>query len=493
VAPTIVTQPASATVTAGQTATFTVVATGTAPVSYQWSKNSVNIPGATNASYTTPPTTTTDSGSFRVIVSNGIDSVTSNAAILTVIASNQSPMIVSPATASPDSATVGQAIAFLVSASDPDGDPLSYTWDFGDGSTASGAAVLHVYAVIDTYTATVNVSDGRGGSEASTVMVTINGTQPPSIKVNFQPAGAQIPSGYLADTGAAFADRGNGCSYGWNDNNAGNARDRNSALSPDQRYDTLNCLQLAGVSHIWEIAVPNGNYQVKIVGGDSSYPDSKLRITVEGVLVVNFDLTPLRRWAEGTQTVTVSDGRLTIGNGTGSYNNKICFIEITPVTSGLAQLRETQYEGVAQSIVFQPMTVQSLKAGVNLKTTHADSLVLKLALPELPADFKPAGALAGVDIGAVTAEFTLDAKGYGKSNAGTTALTFNKSKKLWFATITLKNGSFLTSWLEAGMNTETSTANLRVPVGLFVGGYAFGADSSSRWNYKGSTATLIGK
>src|SRR5690349_22059672 len=63
VAPAVTTQPASQTVTAGQAATFTVVASGTAPLTYQWQKNGANISGATSASYTTPTTTTSDSGS----------------------------------------------------------------------------------------------------------------------------------------------------------------------------------------------------------------------------------------------------------------------------------------------------------------------------------------------------------------------------------------------------------------------------------------------
>src|ERR1700674_303533 len=85
VAPTITTPPANQTVTAGQTATFTVVAAGTAPLSYQWQKNGANIAGATSASYTTPVTATTDSGStFRVVVTNTAGTVTSAAATLTV-------------------------------------------------------------------------------------------------------------------------------------------------------------------------------------------------------------------------------------------------------------------------------------------------------------------------------------------------------------------------------------------------------------------------
>lgn len=85
VAPSITTQPANQTVTAGQTATFSVVATGTAPLSYQWQKNAVDISGATNSSYTTPMTTVGDNNTmFRVIVSNSVGPTTSNSATLTV-------------------------------------------------------------------------------------------------------------------------------------------------------------------------------------------------------------------------------------------------------------------------------------------------------------------------------------------------------------------------------------------------------------------------
>jgi hypothetical protein len=85
VAPTITAQPSNQTVTAGQAATFTVTATGTAPLNYQWQKNSITISGATAATYTTPSTTASDNGSqFTVIVSNSAGSVTSSAAVLTV-------------------------------------------------------------------------------------------------------------------------------------------------------------------------------------------------------------------------------------------------------------------------------------------------------------------------------------------------------------------------------------------------------------------------
>lgn len=90
--PVITAHPANTTVVAGQSATFTVSASGTPPLSYQWQKNGSNIPGATNASYTTPPTTLSDSGStYRAVVTNAFGSATSNAATLTVV-ENQPPV-----------------------------------------------------------------------------------------------------------------------------------------------------------------------------------------------------------------------------------------------------------------------------------------------------------------------------------------------------------------------------------------------------------------
>jgi len=80
----ITTEPASQSIPIDRAATFTVAATGTAPLSYQWSKNGVEIAGATDASYTTPDVSLTDSGStFVVTVKNASSSATSSAAKLT--------------------------------------------------------------------------------------------------------------------------------------------------------------------------------------------------------------------------------------------------------------------------------------------------------------------------------------------------------------------------------------------------------------------------
>ena len=90
VTPTITAQPTSQTVAAGQTATFYVTSSGAAPLSYQWQKNGTAISGATSATYTTPVTTSADSGSqFTVAVSNPNGTTISSVATLTVQAAGQ--------------------------------------------------------------------------------------------------------------------------------------------------------------------------------------------------------------------------------------------------------------------------------------------------------------------------------------------------------------------------------------------------------------------
>jgi PQQ enzyme repeat len=83
--PAIAIQPSDQTVSAGQTATFTVAATGSAPLSYQWQRGASPLAGATASSYTTAVTTSSDNGSgFAVVVTDASGSTTSRSAALLV-------------------------------------------------------------------------------------------------------------------------------------------------------------------------------------------------------------------------------------------------------------------------------------------------------------------------------------------------------------------------------------------------------------------------
>jgi hypothetical protein len=91
-APTIIQQPSSTTVTEGQTASFSVSASGTTPLNYQWRRNGANISGANSSSYTTPATTLSNNGDvFTCRVSNSYGTVTSNGATLTVNSGTTDP------------------------------------------------------------------------------------------------------------------------------------------------------------------------------------------------------------------------------------------------------------------------------------------------------------------------------------------------------------------------------------------------------------------
>lgn len=152
----------------------------------------------------------------------------------------------------------------------------------------------------------------------------------PVVKINFQPAEAEVPPGYFPDSGAVFANRGNGFSYGWNASNSATTRERNSPLAFDQRYDTLIHLQeIENPDAIWEIALPAGIYDVYAVAGDPDYFDGMMQSMVEGTILLSGQPQSDRRFISGLgAAVAVTDGRLTIRSGPDAANNKLMFVEI---------------------------------------------------------------------------------------------------------------------------------------------------------------------
>ena len=158
--PYITTQPTNQTVTAPQTATFSVVASGTAPLSYQWQKNGANVSGATASSYTTPATKTSDNGStFKVVVSNTAGSVTSNAATLTV----------NPATGAP-------AISSLSPASGAVGTPVTIAGsNFGATQGSSTVTFNGTAATPASWSATSIATPVPVGATTGAVIVTVAG------------------------------------------------------------------------------------------------------------------------------------------------------------------------------------------------------------------------------------------------------------------------------------------------------------------------------
>ncbi len=188
-APVIDADPAPMTVNAGQSAEFTIAATGQ-QLSYQWQKNMVPIAGANTGRLIIPLAGGGDADNYRCIVSNAAGSATSNAAALTVITI---PVI----TAQPASLSVnaGNSAAFTVSATGPN---LAFAWQ-RNGLPISGAnaATLNIASVqagdAGSYVCTVSNSAGSAISSAA------------SLSVNGAPQIVRQPESALAEAGAAVS------------------------------------------------------------------------------------------------------------------------------------------------------------------------------------------------------------------------------------------------------------------------------------------------
>jgi len=172
-APAITTQPVSHTVAAGATVTFTVGATGTAPLSYQWRLNGANVSGATTSALTLSAVTSANAGSYTALVSNSAGSATSAAATLTVTSTGTAPSI----TSQPSSQTVtaGANVTFTVVATGTA--PLSYQWMKGganiSGATASALSLSSV-TTADTGSYTARVSNTAGSVTSAAANLTVN-------------------------------------------------------------------------------------------------------------------------------------------------------------------------------------------------------------------------------------------------------------------------------------------------------------------------------
>ena len=192
--PAITTQPTNRSVTVGQTATFSVVATGTPTPTYAWRKNGGAISGATSASYTTPATVIGDNDAvFSVVVSNSAGAVTSSNATLTVTTTAVAPAITTQPTN--QSVIIGETANFTVAASGSG--PLNYQWKFGTSNVGSNSATLSIanaqVANAGTYTCVVTNGAGTVTSNAATLSV----NAPPVGPIG---TGTGLTGTYFADT-----------------------------------------------------------------------------------------------------------------------------------------------------------------------------------------------------------------------------------------------------------------------------------------------------
>jgi hypothetical protein len=190
--PSITTQPQNVTAGIGGSAVFAVVATGSAPLTYQWRRGGVNIPAATGATYTITSVAATDHGAtFDVNIQNSAGTVTSSAATLNV---NRPPVI----TTHPQNVTTnagGQAV-FSVAAEGTA--PLMYRWYRNGGIIATPSnptyTINSVSAIDNGANYRVEVTNAFGSVFSNSATLTV--TQAPQI--SSEPADVTIGNGEQA-------------------------------------------------------------------------------------------------------------------------------------------------------------------------------------------------------------------------------------------------------------------------------------------------------
>lgn len=203
VKPSVATQPANQTRTVGDDVSFTVLAAGSEPFTYRWSKNGVAltdggaVSGTATAALAISGIQTSDEGNYSCTVSNDYGNVTSSSAPLTVNLTHEAPTIA----VQPVSHTVpaGQAAVFIIEAAG--NTPLTYQW-YKDGAALENAGCytgvdtpeLHIGSVITdyagTYTCLVTNDYGSAASNEAVLTVGTSSGFPPAITTTSLPDGA---------------------------------------------------------------------------------------------------------------------------------------------------------------------------------------------------------------------------------------------------------------------------------------------------------------
>jgi hypothetical protein len=181
--PSITAQPASVTIVAGGTASFSVAAAGTAPLAYQWYENGTAIGGATSSTYTISATTTSYNGAqFTASVSNSGGTATSNAALLTV---NSATLLLNSSSKSLAFGNVNVSSSSLQSVTLTNAGNSSVTISnvsvAGAGFNASGGLSGVILSPGQTATLSATFAPATAGTVTGGVTLTSNASNSPSV------------------------------------------------------------------------------------------------------------------------------------------------------------------------------------------------------------------------------------------------------------------------------------------------------------------------
>jgi hypothetical protein len=382
VAPTIETQPQAQSVTEPDTATFSIGASGTAPLTIQWRRNGVNISGANATSYTTPATSAVaDNGAvFSAVVSNAAGTITSNNATLTVSAPIETTPPVLTGTISVTSLTSTSYTVTSPTASDNVG-VTGYDYSLNSGSyitIGSGARNVTISGRTPGATDNIRMRARDAAGNLSTPVLSVDVTLLAAAAITSEPSNQTVTAPATATFSVTAT--GNALTYQWQrSTNSGSSwtpisgATSSSYITPATSVSGGN----ANSGDQYRVVVTDSGGQVVNslaatltvnVGADASPPVQTGSITVSAVTPTGYTLS----WPAGSDNTAVTGYEYSVNGGT-SYTSvgNILTANITgrtPYSTDQVRVRAFDASGNRSSPALS--TSVNLPAGISSVTSE---------------------------------------------------------------------------------------------------------------------------
>ena len=381
----------------------------------------------------------------------------------------------SEATAAPNPAITGTTVQFSAVGSDPLNRPITYAWDFGDGSTSSGATPTHAYASAGSFTATVLLTTPNGGAARTSVLVTV--------KV----AAAVLPPPLL--TVLAVSSAFGPTSGGRNVTISGSGFQPGSVVSfdgvPALSVGFVNASELTAITPahamgpVSVVVTRPDAITVTLVAG-YVYNDPPVFSSAVTVFPASPDVGQIVTFA--APAVDPEGGPLTFmysyGDGTSDtlgthiYNAPLSYLVTITAADAFYSVPISVPLTVKSSAIIddaKPLTVTALKGAFKMSRIGKDSVKISGALSNLPPQFNFTGQSVIFDVGGATQEFILTAKGKAKSGKASLAFKIKRVKNAVTkitefpgGAVSFKAtfvGSFQSVWLDDGIDVTKVALN----------------------------------